>query len=351
MNNTREREETILKQHAPSISRFVKITVVFVVLCAVTFAAASCSPGGDSGTVESITFGTVLLEPSLPLFVAENQGFFVENGLAVNFKIYDVGLNAATGLVNGEVDMVSPVAEYVMVGKIFDKKKIQAIASIANVDYAFVIGRKDHGIEKASDLKGKKIGVVRGTILEFQLGRFLELNKVNPADVTLVHSTLPQAASAILNGEVDAVMSIPPFTTSIQEQLGPNAVLWPAQNSQPFYSLVLANHEWIKAHPKTVERFLSAMKQAEEFINNHPDEAKEILRTKLNFSDEEIARVWAQNQFSLSLNQSLILAMEDEARWMIQNNLTSETMMPDFPAYLYLDGLQAVKPEAVNIIR
>jgi len=301
--------------------------------------------------VESITFGTVLLEPSLPLFVAENQDFFVGNGLNVTFKIYDVGLNAATGLVNGEVDMASPVAEYVMVGKIFDSRKIQAIASIDKVDYAFVIGRKDHGIEKVSDLKGKKIGVVRGTILEFQLGRFLELNGVNPADVTFVHGTLPQSASAIANGDVDAVMSIPPFTTSIQKQLGTNAALWSAQNIQPFYSLVLADAEWIKQHPKTVERFLMAMKQAEEFIINHPDEAKDVLRNKLNFSDEETARVWAQNQFLLSLDQSLILAMEDEARWIIANDLTTEKQVPDLLDYIYVDGLEAVKPNAVNIIR
>jgi len=340
-----------LKHHSPSTSRSTTNAVVLVVLFVLTFITGSCSPGGYSGPVESITFGTVLLEPSLPLFVAENQDFFLRNGLNVTFKIYDVGLNAATGLVNGEVDMASPVAEYVMVGKIFDHKKIQAIASIDKVDYAFVIGRKDRGIEKVSDLKGKKIGVVRGTILEFQLGRFLELNGVNPADVTLVHGTLPQSASAIVNGDVDAVMSIPPFTTSIQKQLGANAALWSAQNIQPFYSLVLAGNEWIKQHPKTVERFLRAMKQAEEFIIDHPDEAKDILRKKLNFSDEEIARVWSQNQFSLSLDQSLIIAMEDEARWMINNNLTAEKQVPDFLDYIYMDGLEAVKPEAVNIIR
>jgi NitT/TauT family transport system substrate-binding protein len=43
--------------------------------------------------------------------------------------------------------------------------------------------------------------------------------------------------------------------------------------------------------------------------------------------------------------------MEDEARWMIRNQFTSEKQVPDFLDYLYLDGLQSVKPEAVNIIR
>jgi NitT/TauT family transport system substrate-binding protein len=330
--------------------RLFPATGLVVILLAMVLGAISCR-SGNTADPEPITFGTVLLEPSLPLFVAENQSFFVRNGLDVTFKLYDVGLNAATGLVNGEVDMASPVAEYVMVGKIFDDKKIQAIASIDKVDYAFVIGRKDRGIEAVSDLKGKKIGVVRGTILEFQLGRFLELNRVNPADVTLVHGTLSQSASALVNGDVDAVMSIPPFTASLQKQLGPNAALWSAQNIQPFYSLVLAGDEWVKQHPQMVERFLRAMKQAEEFIISHPNEAKDILRIKLGFSDEEIARVWSENQFYLSLDQSLILAMEDEARWMIQNNLTSEKTVPNFVDYVYVDGLKTIKPNAVNIIR
>jgi len=340
----------MLKHRGQPTSGSVETAVVLMVLFILTLALGSCSAGDFSGSVESISFGTVLLEPSLPLFVAENQDFFGQNGLNVTFKMYDVGLNAASGLVNGEVDMASPVAEYVMVGKIFDNKKIQAIASIDKVDYAFVIGRKDRGIAKVSDLKGKKIGVVRGTILEFQLGRFLELHGVNPADVTLVHCTLPESASAIVNGDVDAVMSIPPFTTSIQKQLDANAALWTAQNIQPFYSLVLADQEWVRQHPKLVERFLMAMKQAEEFIIDHPDQAEDILRRKLNFSDEEIARVWSQNQYSLLLDQSLILAMEDEARWMIENDLTGEKTIPNFLDYLYLDGLQVVKPEAVNII-
>jgi NitT/TauT family transport system substrate-binding protein len=41
---------------------------------------------------------------------------------------------------------------------------------------------------------------------------------------------------------------------------------------------------------------------------------------------------------------------EDEARWMIKNELTTEKKIPDFVNYIYADGLKTVKPEAVNII-
>ena len=35
---------------------------------------------------------------------------------------------------------------------------------------------------------------------------------------------------------------------------------------------------------------------------------------------------------------------------MINNNFTGEKKIPDFARYLYVEGLKAIKPEAVNII-
>jgi NitT/TauT family transport system substrate-binding protein len=43
--------------------------------------------------------------------------------------------------------------------------------------------------------------------------------------------------------------------------------------------------------------------------------------------------------------------MEDEARWIIRNKPLNEKRIPEFLSYIHLDGLNAVKPEAVNIIR
>jgi NitT/TauT family transport system substrate-binding protein len=60
--------------------------------------------------------------------------------------------------------------------------------------------------------------------------------------------------------------------------------------------------------------------------------------------------VWQQNQYSLTLDQSLVSAMEDEARWMIANNMTNATAVPDFRKNIYTDGLAKVKPGSVNII-
>ncbi len=64
-----------------------------------------------------------------------------------------------------------------------------------------------------------------------------------------------------------------------------------------------------------------------------------------------IEEVWRENHFSLTLDYSLIIAMNDEARWMIDNHLANGKTVPDFRDYICPEGLKAVKPQAVFIFR
>jgi NitT/TauT family transport system substrate-binding protein len=50
------------------------------------------------------------------------------------------------------------------------------------------------------------------------------------------------------------------------------------------------------------------------------------------------------------LEFSLVIAMNDEAHWIIHNDLSVEKEVPNFLDSIYLDGLEAVKPNAVNIV-
>ena len=106
---------------------------------------------------------------------------------------------------------------------------------------------------------------------------------------------------------------------------------------------------WAAEHPDLIVRFLKALVQAENFNINHQDQAKAIVAKDLNHTSSYISSVWPDYQFSVTLDQSFILLMQDEARWLISNNLTTASM-PNFLNYVYLDGLKAAKPEAVNII-
>ncbi len=129
------------------------------------------------------------------------------------------------------------------------------------------------------------------------------------------------------------------------------AVVWPAQNSQAAFGILVCNRGWLAQRADTVKRFLKSLGEAEDYLVQHPDKAKAIVQKRLNYENSYIASAWPQHQFSLSLDQTLIVAMKDEARWMINNNLTGEKKIPDFSNYMYIDGLKAIKPDAVNIIR
>ena len=303
-----------------------------------------------SRQVDSITIGNPAFESGALIYIAQDQHFFIGNGLKVAIKDYDSGLAAVNGLLKNEVDMAG-AAEFAMVDKAFRKERLRVIGILDRFQFVYLVGRKDRGIGTPSDLKGKKIGVPRQTIAEFYLGRFLNLHGMNLPDVARVDVRPSRAVAAIADGNIDAIVYYEPYAHAVKERLGSNGISWPAQSSQPTSGIVVCRENWIARHGKRVSNFLRALVQSEEYAIHHPAEARAIVQKKLHHDDAYMAAIWPEHQFSLSLDQSLILAMEDEARWMIKNNLTNEKQVPDFVNYIYVDGLKAVKPEAVNIIR
>jgi ABC-type nitrate/sulfonate/bicarbonate transport system substrate-binding protein len=304
-----------------------------------------------NGQMESINVAYSPFESLTLFWVAENQNFFSQNGLNVTAHKYDTGSGALAGVLNGEDDIVVGTTEFPLAANILNGAKIRTISSIAKSEFTYLVGRVDRGIHEVLDLKGKTIGTAFGTIAQFYLGRFLDLNGLSIQDVTLVDLKTPaQWVDAVANGSIDAVATAQPTAEMAKDALGDNAVFWSIQSSQPLYAQAIATDEWITSHPELVNRFLKSLLQAEDFTINHPADAKAIVKNQLNLTDAYTDKVWSQNQFSLSLDQSLLLTMQDEAHWLISNNLTSTTTVPNFINYVYEDGLKSVKPSAVNII-
>jgi NitT/TauT family transport system substrate-binding protein len=307
---------------------------------------------GSSERMDSIVIAYSPFESVALLSIAEDQHFFSRNGLNVTSRKYDTGVSALDGMLNGEAEFAVGTNEFPLVARAFQKERIRTIGSIAKSDFIYLIGRKDRGIAKVSDLKGKRVGTSLRTIAQFYLGRFLELHGMNMQSITLVDLKTPaEWVNSIVNGDIDAVVTAQPYANSVKDRLGDNAAVWSAQSSQPLYTQVISTDEWITKHPELVVRFLKSLAQAEEYVIRRPDEAKAIIQKRLNLYAAYMETVWSQNQYSLSLDQSLIVAMEDEARWMISNGLTTEKQVPDFLNYIYEDGLRAIKSETVTIVR
>jgi len=234
----------------------------------------------------------------------------------------------------------------------FEKSRVCIVGASAKIEQQYVVGRKDRGIEKATDLRGKRIGTTLGSIAEFYLGRFLELNGISVRDITVVDLKTPaEWENAVPDGTIDAIVTAQPYADLASKQLGSNAVVWPAQSGQYIFGLVVSSNDWVTKNPEKIRRFLRSLAQAEEYAISHPSSAKAIVQKRLSADTALVESIWSRDQFTVSLDQSLVVAMEDEARWMIKNKLTAEKEVPFFNDYIYEDALKAIKPEAVNIIR
>jgi NitT/TauT family transport system substrate-binding protein len=333
-----------------NLLRLFVILPSLVCVLTTSFISLSCSNGRFTGTAESLTIGTMANAGDTLIFIADEEGYFAANGLDVTLKTYDSGLAATNMMLEGEADLAY-ATEFVVAGKALQKTGISIVATYSKNETVVIAGQKEHGIEHISDLKGKRIGLARGTINEFYLGRLLDLNGISTADVTLVDTKLTQLADALSNGSVDAVVAGSRNIYPIIQQQGSQVFTWPAHSGQPAYGTLVGKNDWITRHAEPVKRLMVSLAQAENYILRHPVEAKALVQKRLNYDDAYMASVWSEYQFFLSLDQSLITAMEDEARWLIGNNLTPEKQVPNFLYFTYEDSLKTVKPEAVSIIR
>ncbi|MDK2988840.1 MAG: NitT/TauT family transport system substrate-binding protein [Methanoculleus sp.] len=301
--------------------------------------------------MDSIIVAYSPFESTALFWIAEDRHFFEKNGIDITLREYDSGAASLDGVVNGEAEITVGVSEFPLVRKAFQNANISAIGNIDKGEFIYLVARQDRGITNVSDLKGKRVGTTIGTVAEFHLGRLLMLRGMTIQDITLVDVETPAGwVNAVADGEIDAISTAQPYANSARDRLGANAVVLPAQGSQPVFGLVVSTDDWIRDHPDIAARFLTALAQAEEDIHTHPAESRAIVQNRLNLDAGYMDTVWQQNQFTLSLDQSLITAMEGEARWMIANNLTNATTIPDFHAYVSTESLSSVKPASVNII-
>ncbi len=297
--------------------------------------------------LENLSITDVRVAYSGILYLAQDQGFFTKNGLNVTFRDYSTAEAGFVDLASGRVD-VAQSAEYSIVRAVLNGNDLKVIATTDKTYAMSLICRNDKGIDDVSDLVGKKIGLGKGTIREFYVGRFLDLNGINPMDVTIVNLSLQESVEAIGNGSVDAVV-VPDaiWYNQVMAKLDGNGVAFEIQEGQPVFTELVCTSDYIANHSQTIIKLLSALQEAEEYIFDHPDQAEAIVRNRLNFTVADLA--WSDHHFELSLDLPLITAMHDEAQWLINNRLTNQTQVPDFNNYIYSDALKAVKPDSVTI--
>ena len=299
---------------------------------------------------EPLTIAGGTLESSILTVAAEEKGFFKENGLNVTFREYPAGAYAVKELLSGTAD-IACAAEFVGVTNSFRSPDLRIIAITAKSNAIVLIARNDRGISTPADMRGKTIAFSNGTIAEFFLGRHLTLNGMTMQDITARHLGPSDVVKSVVSGDADAAVVWDPYQYQIEQQLGRNFTVLSVQDGQSYYWVTYTRSDVIRTRPELIRRYLRALDASEDYVSLHEDEAKKILARRMNITDEYANRTWQKNRYGLSLDQGLILAMEDEARWMAVQNMTGGKTPPSYLDMIYQDAMRETKPGTVTVIR
>jgi len=302
------------------------------------------------GPPEKITIGTALNLLSGLLYIIKDQGYDKAQGLEVDIKACPAGIDAVTDLRAGRVDLAC-CADFLLVSQIFaGAANLRCLAIFSTAANFELIVRRDRGINRPEDLRGKTIGVPQTHSARFFLGRFLSFNGISLKELNLVDVRPGDLDDALVAGRVDAVVAWDERFYDTMQKMGNNAFSWPVHEGQDLFWLLVSREEVVKKRGGALEKLLRALAQAADFRKRQPEAGRAIIArwAKIPLADLQAGKY--PIKYDLFLDQLLLLAMEDQARWMIKNKLTDQTRIPNYLDYLAADPLAGVDPKAVRII-
>ncbi|MEE9610060.1 MAG: NrtA/SsuA/CpmA family ABC transporter substrate-binding protein [Desulfatiglandales bacterium] len=331
--------------------RIVAILAIIILLCGPSPAFGGWFFGKKTTEpVEKVTIGTRPGVITCLVWVAEAKGFFKEEGLDVTLKSYSSGKWALKGLLNDEVD-VATTSEVPVVFNSFNRRDFLVFSTISYTDNEpKIIANKDRDINEASDLSGKKIATQKASAVHFFLSLFLMQNYIPESEVELVYLKPDRLAPVLINGEVDAICMRDPYTQQAKDALGDNAVEFTAPGLYRKTFILVAMRDFIEKRPEAIEKILRAVIKAEGFTRKNPSEAMAIIARISGLKKEQIAAIWDNFDIRVLLEQSLLISMEDEARWAVERGFTDKVEVPNYLDFIYFDGLKAVRPDSVTVI-
>ena len=225
---------------------FAGISIILVVI-GISVGGCQGQPDKYTGPVEKITVAAAEYLTGALIYVAEDQGFFEENGLDVTINGYGSGTACGDALIAGEADIATS-ADNVFVSNSFEHTDLRILGTVATKQVKELVARKDKGITTIDDLIGKRIAVKEKSGAEFQLSVFLVFNGISQEDVELVYLNPSEMLDAISNGDVDAVFVWDPYLYDIKKELGEDVVGW--FGAEDFYFVLLTKEEWVRNNPE-----------------------------------------------------------------------------------------------------
>ncbi|MEM5537579.1 ABC transporter substrate-binding protein [Neptuniibacter pectenicola] len=302
--------------------------------------------GSHASPLSQVKIAVSTTPLSAPIYIAKVKGFFLNAGLDVSILEIEGGDQCYIALQTGKAD-VATVSNSVIMFNSFTPTNFEVITSFATTDNDIkIVSLKKNNINSPQDLKHKTVGVVKGSASEYFLHLWLNHAGENIAEVNIRSYFANELPTALSSGEVDAISAWEPFAY-ISHKLNDDIVIMNTKGLYSFsFSLIgLNNNALLTSTPngqdkEVKEKITIALNKAVHYIAAHPNESQLILRRHLKLSRRFIDWVWQDYSFKLSLNESFIRSIEDQAQWAMDNGLVSQTTMPNFKQMMAKDSAE-----------
>ncbi len=327
-----------------------------ILLIGIIVLLSGCSNGNITGKAvdedKPIKIGLQTGPASTLLFVANDKGFFKEEGLNVELVEFTAGKFALQAFLAGPIDLAAsgevPVTlaslqgnEFYIITQVVERTKNEVR----------VVALKDSNLdtpEKYFKAKKRKLATSFGGGPEFYTYNFLK--KYGISDVELISQKPEDMPVALQSGTVDAIAIFEPFAFFAEQKSGDKSITFKDDKIYSELYVLSAKRDWVIKNPKAAEKILRALVKSGEFIEKNPGESKEILTKHTKLDKEAIGSIWSNFVYRPALNELLPNYLNAEARWAVETGkVKPDTKIPDFNEYIYREPLRNVKPEAVTI--
>src|SRR5713226_2278702 len=236
----------------------------------------------NGAEAQTVKIGTTPSFVFLPLYVAEQLGYFKAEGITAQFVDFEGGAEVTTAMVGGSIDAGGTMVErpLILAEKGFGAKNLVALE---NKNPLFLVLRKDHPAKTVKDLKGTKLGMTRaGSGTDLSLRALLQDAGLEPdKDVAILGVGGVSSANAALKaGQVDGFMGGEPSGAVAVYQLklaryflDPRLGQGPKFLQFMTFPTLQASDKWIAANPQTAERLVRAVVKTLRRMREDPESA------------------------------------------------------------------------------
>jgi NitT/TauT family transport system substrate-binding protein len=243
---------------------------VFVILLMMVFVGACSLLGTPEPEDVTLRIAVLPVLDTLPLYVAEEQGFFEQNGVRVEFipvgsapeRDQIIAAGQADGMVNELVSTLFYNREEIQI-------QVVRFARTATSEYPVfrILAAANSGVTSVEGLTEIEIGISDGTVIEYLTDRLLLAEGISESEIQKISVPSIGDRLALLNsGELAAAM-LPDPLASLAIQSGATVVIDDTKHPEFGYSVISFRKDALDSYPEAIRGFLKAVEQAVAEIN------------------------------------------------------------------------------------